>query len=298
MVREKKKDATYYTYSREFQSLALSLVNPDAVRVKEQQESRSKWTTSRGFVYPAPRDPSEFNKHRDAPSAARCEELRQPFVDNVNHPKPVSRGGDGGLNAKSSKFSTLPSKDMIFGGTNGDGSVNHEYFRSVHLCGEGLRREMEEARRNEREEWERKLIVDKSQLKFLAHGNSCSEPTKSTQLDKVADILDGPAISKPLRIVKNASLPSGKQVPLQTAPVTILNQDEYIGCVAATFASTLRPKDTSEFVSHDERTGQPRDFLFPSTTNILTPQVKKFTTRKEIVHVPESEKRGLLWKNQ
>lgn len=61
MAREKKKDATYYTYSREFQSLALSLVNPDAVRVKEQQEARSKWTTLRGFVYPAPRDPSEYN---------------------------------------------------------------------------------------------------------------------------------------------------------------------------------------------------------------------------------------------
>lgn len=268
------------------------------MRVKEQQEARSKWTTSRGFVYPAPRHPTEYNKHRDAPSAARCEELRHPFVDNVNHPKPMSRDSQSDSDASSRQFSTLPSKDMIFGGTNGDGSVNVEYFSSVHLCGEGLRREMEEARRQEREDWEKKLVVDKAQLKFLAHGNSCSEPGKPSQLDKIADILDGSARSKPLRIVKNATLPSGKRVPLEAAPVTILNQDEYVGCVAATFASTLRPKDAAGFVSRDERTGQTRDFLFPSTTDVLTPPVKKFTTRKEILPVLASEKHGLLWTNQ
>lgn len=219
-------------------------------------------------------------------------------MDNINHPKPVSRESESDSDASGRQFSTLPSKDMIFGVTNGDGSANVDYFRSVHLCGEGLRREMEEARRKEREDWEKKLVVDKAQLKFLAHGNSCSEPGKPSQLDKIADILDGSARSKPLRIVKNAVLPSGKRVPLETAPVTILNQEEYAGCVSATFASTLRPKDATGFVSRDERTGQPRDFLFPSTTNALTPSVKKFTTRKEILPVLASEKQGLLWTNQ
>lgn len=270
------------------------MVNPEALRQTEEQEDRKKWTTQRGFIYPAPRQPAEYYKHANAPSEARCEDLRQPFVDNVNHPKPVSRDSGEPGSRKGPEFSTLPSKDMIFGGTNGDGSVNPDYFRSVHLCGEGLRLEMEEALKKEQGEWERRLVVDKKQLKFLAHGNICSLPReKPSQLDKISDILKGPAQSKPIRIVKNATLPSGKRVPLEKAPVTIHNQEEYAGCVAATFASTLRPSDSNQFVATDATSGQPKDF-FPSTTNILTPPVKKFITRKEITPVRETEKRARL----
>lgn len=293
----KDRHATY-TYSRDFQSLALSMVNPDALQQIEEQESRKKWTSQRGFVYPAPRQPSEYSKHPNAPSEARREELRQPFVDNVNHPKPVSRDS-GELGRKGPEFSTLPSKDMIFGGTNGDGTVNSDYFRSVHLCGEGLRREMEDALKKEQEDWERRLVVDKKQLKFIAHGNICSQPReKPSQLDKISDILKGSARSKPIRIVKNATLPSGKRVPLEKAPVTIHNQEEYVGCVAATFANTLRPTDSNQFVAANEMSGNPKDFFFPSTTNMLTPPVKQFVTRKEVVPVRDTEKRGLLWRNE
>ncbi|KAE9349613.1 hypothetical protein PF008_g6818 [Phytophthora fragariae] len=288
-----------YTYSRDFQSLALNMVNPEALRQTEEQEDRKKWTTQRGFIYPAPRQPGEYYKHANVPSEARCEDLRQPFVDNVNHPKPVSRDSGELGSRKGPEFSTLPSKDMVFGGTNGDGSVNTDFFRSVHLCGEGLRLEMEEALKKEQDEWDRRLVVDKKQLKFLAHGNICSLPReKPSQLDKISDILKGPARSKPIRIVKNAALPSGKRVPLEKAPVTIHNQEEYVGCVAATFASTLRPSDSNQFVATDAMSGKPKDFFFPSTTNILTPPVKKFITRKEITPVREPEKRGLVWRNE
>ncbi|RLN46983.1 hypothetical protein BBJ28_00010045 [Nothophytophthora sp. Chile5] len=288
-----------YTYSREFQSLALSMIKPETLQQTEEQEQRKKWTTERGFVYPAPRQPAEYYKHVNAPSAARCEDLHQPFVDNVNHPKPVSREAGGSSGTRGLKFSTLPSKDMIFGGTNGDGTVNPDYFRSVHLCGEGLRLEMEEALKKEQDEWERRLVVDKKQLKFLAHGNICSLPReKPSQLDKIADILRGPVASKSLRIVKNATLPSGKRVLLEKPPVTIHNQEEYVGCVAATFATSLRPTDSHQFVASSATTGKAQDFLFPSTTNILTPQVQKFTTRKEIIPVREAEKRGLIWRNE
>ncbi|KAG3013672.1 hypothetical protein PC128_g15602 [Phytophthora cactorum] len=294
----KDRHATY-TYSRDFQSLALSMVNPEALRQTEEQENRKKWTTQRGFVYPAPRQPSEYKKHPNAPSEARCEDLRQPFVDNINHPKPVSRDSSEPGSRKGPEFSTLPSKDMIFGGTNGDGTVNPDYFRSVHLCGEGLRLEMEEALKQEQDEWDRRLVVDKKQLKFLAHGSICSQPReKPSQLDKISDILRGPAHSKPIRIVKNATLPSGKRVPLEKPPVTIHNQEEYVGCVAATFAITLRPSNSNQFVATDAMSNKPQDFLFPSTTNILTPPVKKFVTRKEIVPVQETEKRGLIWRNE
>lgn len=294
-----------YTYSHEFQSLAVSLVDPDALRQTEELASRKQWTTQRGFVYPLPRQPSEYYKHKDAPSLARCEDLREPFVDNVNHPQPVSRGSDD-PNSSSRRcsgalpaFSTLPSKDMVFGGTNADGSVNAEYFRSVHLCGEGLRQEQDEALKRELAEWERRLVVDKAQLKFLAHGNITSVPRKKpTQLDKITDLLQGPVRSKPLRIVKNATLPSGKRVPLEAPPVTIHNQQEYAGSVATQFASTLRVTDAAQFTGPTSAvTGKPQDFVFPSMTHALTPAVKQHVSRKEIAPVAPAEKTGLLWRN-
>lgn len=293
---------TTYTYSREFHSQTLSLVNPEALQQLEEQEQRKRWTTARGFVYPAPRKPGDYYKHADAPSEARCEDLRVPFVDNENHPKPVSRDDGsrpGGDQSHRPEFSTLPSRDMVFGGTNGDGSVNAEYFRSVHLCGQELRQEMEEALQREQQAWEQRLVVDKSQLKFLAHGNTCSatQPAKPSQLDKLTDLLAGPVRSKPLRIVRNATLPSGKRVPLQAAPATIHNQDEYTGSVATVFARSLRPTDADHFVATDAQTGRPQDFLFPPNTDLLTPPVKKHTTYKSIAPVAAADKRGLFWAN-
>lgn len=294
-----------YTYSSEFQSLAVSLVDQDALRQTEELESRKKWTTQRGFVYPVPRRPDEYYKHKDAPSEARREDLREPFVDNANHPQPVSRGEEDPASASARRraslpeFSTLPSKDMVFGGTNSDGTVNAEYFRSVHLCGEGLRHEQEEALKRELEEWERRLVVDKKQIKFLAHGNITGLPRdKPAQLDKISDILRGSARSKPIRIVKNATLPSGKRVPLEAPPVSILNQQEYAGSVDTQFASTLRQTGATQLLATNPATGKPKDFLFPANTNLLTPQVKKHVSRKEIAPVAPSEKHGLIWRNE
>lgn len=304
MRRQLAKDhhATY-TYSKDFQSLAVSLVDVDAMRQTEELENRKKWTTQRGFVYPAPRNTEEYYKHPNAPSEARCEDLREPFVDNSNHPKPVSRESSnntasGSRSSPLPEFSTLPSKNMIFGGTNGDGTVNAEYFRSVHLCGDGLRLEQEEALKREQEEWERRLVVDKKQIKFLAHGNITSLPRKKpSQLDKITDILKGTPRSKPIRIVKNAALPSGKRVPLEAPPVTIHNQQEHAGSVATQFAATMRETDRTQFLATNADTGKPKDFLFPSNTDLLTPQVNKFTSRKEIVPMKPMEKQGLIWKN-
>ena len=40
---------------------------------------KSKFITERGFVYPAPKEPSEFGKHPQAISEARAMDLRTPW---------------------------------------------------------------------------------------------------------------------------------------------------------------------------------------------------------------------------
>lgn len=269
------------------------MVNPETLRQSNEREDRKKWTSQRGFIYPAPKSKSESNKHPKALSEARCEDLRQPFVDNVNNPKPATRHLSEPGRQKRPEFFNLPSKDMIFGGINEDGTSNSNYFRSVHLCGEGLRLEKSEALRQEQEEWERRLVVDRTQLKFLAHGSICSQPRKKpSQLDKMEDILKGPAYSKPIQIVKNATLPSGKRVPLERPPVTILDQEKYVGCTADTFASTLRPfhcnQETTDSSSNKSQ----------ATTKVLALPIKNVVSRKKIMPVLDVEKSGLIWKNE
>jgi hypothetical protein len=287
-----------YTYSKDFHSLSLSLVNPEALREAEEEASRKLWTTQKGFIYPAPRKKEEYYKHPDALSEARKEDLKQPFVDNIYHPKPLSREQQQ-QQENLVFFSTLPSKDMIFGGTNGDGTKNEIFFKSVHLCGDGLQKEMEEAKKKEQKEWEEKLVVDKKQLKFLAHGNTQGLPrSKPSQLDRLNDILDGIPRSKPLRIIRNAKLPSGQKIPLVPPPASIQNQQEYLMNPLDTFVSTLRgPSDPTLFLGTNPETGVPKDFFFPPKTTLLVPTVKQFTTHTKIQPVPQKEKIGPVWVN-
>ncbi|KAF0690447.1 Aste57867_18179 [Aphanomyces stellatus] len=284
-----------YTYSKDFNSLTVSLVDETKLALLAEAESRAQWTTPSGFVYPMPRQPSEFYKHKDAPSAARCEDLHSPWVENLYHPQPLSRGDSDGADAHKTPFDILPSKDMVFGGTNTDGSVNAGYFKSVHLVGDGLAKEMEEAKAKEHQEWLYKLVVDRDNLRFIAHGDIMGQGrAKPSSLDKPCDILAGQVRSKPLRIVRNAKLPSGKHVPLQAMPVSIMDQDEYKGGAPQVI---VRAKDTTQFLAKSMK-GDPKDFLFPSLTQILVPQVNKHTTllkpRKPMM---EAEKTGLRWKN-
>jgi hypothetical protein len=67
----KDKNATY-TYSNDFQSLAVEMVDEVKVARDEAAESKGRWKTGKGFVYPAPRPASEFNKHPMQPSKTRC----------------------------------------------------------------------------------------------------------------------------------------------------------------------------------------------------------------------------------
>jgi hypothetical protein len=51
-----------YTYSEKFQSQTIELVNMAELDALEKAAQRAKYTTKRGFVYPAPKEPSEYAK--------------------------------------------------------------------------------------------------------------------------------------------------------------------------------------------------------------------------------------------
>ena len=82
--------------------------------------------------------------------------------------------------------------------------------------------EMEAAELQRKEEWQAKVVVES--LRFNPHFGLKSE--KPSQLDKLNDIVEGPARKKGVRIVRKVTLPRtdgrpGRSVTMKPNPPTI-----------------------------------------------------------------------------
>eukprot|EP00736_Rhodelphis_marinus_P003466 Rmarinus@m.24685 len=161
----KDKD-NYYTYSKEFFSLGFSLVEMSDVERKEKEANQAKWRTERGFVWPAPKDPSEYNVHPHKLSDHRVEDLKVPFVDNV-YTRETSMTQP--LPPSVKDFNCTSKRPQLF-------EKDPQFFKSVHLAGVGLALEKEKQAREEEEAWRRKVVVDRDYLKFNLHGLSRKKP--------------------------------------------------------------------------------------------------------------------------
>ena len=231
-----KDKRSTYTYSADFQSLTVSLVNESEIEQQAAAAARSKWTTKRGFVYPAPKDPEEFRRHPKALSDARKEDLRQPWDD--PHDRPAAHLLD---KDKSKRFDTVPAASSEFGYVDAKGRRNPDFFKSVHLTGDGLAKEEAAAKKRQEEEWMKKVVVD--DLRFQPH----YPPKTTTQLNKLEGLLKGPVKDKSLRIVHRAKLPSGKRTAAPTAaPISILTSEPFVP--ASDFTANLKPNDPKHFV--------------------------------------------------
>jgi len=282
------KTATY-TYSADFQSLAVELVDEGKIKRDEEADAKKKWVTKRGFVYPAPKPPSEFNKHSKAPDASRAEELEQPWVENENHPAPVSR--DEILDPNKPQFDYLPASDMIFGGVAPDGTQDPHFFKSVFLSGSSMAAEDAAAKKREEDEWQSKVVVDN--LRFTAHGNTRGNTSnRPSQLDKATDVLRGAPAKKSMRIVRNGKLPSGKSAAFEKAPVTIHNVEEYTD--PRDFTVDLRKDDWDHFTGRDA-TGKTVNFKTQIHSEEFIPKSKKIQSKRSAKPMDPAETQGARW---
>ncbi|CAM9166251.1 unnamed protein product [Chrysoparadoxa australica] len=211
-----EKNVTF-TYSSDFVSQTVSLVDEHRIAEEAAAESRSTWMTKRGFVFPAPKKPSEYAVHPRKPSQSRIDILREPWVENEQR-----NGGEPQrdvLLPGQPDFDTVPSNGgMIFGGweapryqrdfdstavgsrrklPRGRQLAKHDpnFFRSVHLVGDGLAKEMAMAKRAEAELWKSKLVVTDTDF-HVSHSNL----DRPLQVDRCGDILQGPATGKRVAI--------------------------------------------------------------------------------------------------
>jgi len=290
----------------------VSMVDETRLRLDAEAESKARWKTKRGFVYPAPRKVEDFAKHDGKPSAARIDSLQEPWVENELHPPPAARTIE--LKPGQRDFDTIPAQGAeLFGGmrvpkferpydSNNLGSErrlprgrmtldkNAAYFRSVHLTGAGLAEEQAATNKAEEEAWRAKVVVDSLDFKV---GGFVSRD-RPLQMDRTQDILKGPPLHKPLKILHNARLPSGKKVPLDPLPISVFSEDEYKD--PRDFTADLRPNDYDTFLAKNAVTGKPENFHTAIHRELRYPASHRMTTNKRIIPaMGHSEKTGHHW---
>lgn len=108
------------------------------------------------FVWPAPREPKDYIVHPKRLTDARVEELSMPWIENEMN--------FGALKPRKSKevkpFKTIMPAPSIL-------EKDPDYFTSVHLCGDGLIREMAEDKQREIDEWNNKVVVKDIHFKAI-----------------------------------------------------------------------------------------------------------------------------------
>lgn len=61
-------------------------VNVEAVKKEEKAESRARWKTEKGWIYPGMKPTLECNEHPQRPNTARIEELQEvALMGNLIH---------------------------------------------------------------------------------------------------------------------------------------------------------------------------------------------------------------------
>ncbi|CAM9611592.1 unnamed protein product, partial [Sphacelaria rigidula] len=283
-----------------------------------QAQNKAAWKTKRGFVWPCPRTRQELITHPNKPSESRIDTLREPWIENEltggrGDEEPATQEGPPRELTWRRKFDTVPSNGKaIFGGlklpkyfrkldTRSIGSrsrlprgrqqleKNPEFFRSVHLVGEGLAKEKEEAKRRSEEIWRSKVVVDDIDFR-VGNFNTRDCPL---QTDRAKDILHSPVKKTAFKIVRNARLPSGKQAPLRPPPISAFSSEPY--SEPEDFTPSIRANHKERWAASDPSTGEKQDFYLRLHPDRMKPGSQKVCARLKHPPMTESEMRGPRW---
>lgn len=70
-----------YTFSQDFVSQTVCPIDLVELAKQEKEANEKKKMTKKGFQYPKPKTRKELIEHPQRPSEARCEDLKEPFMD-------------------------------------------------------------------------------------------------------------------------------------------------------------------------------------------------------------------------
>ena len=147
----------FYTYSDKYMSLAMCRVNEEDIARQEELEKQSRWVDPAGWVYPAPKHPSQYPVHKKQLHPAQREDLQEAWIENVLRPKPVSR--DVALPDGKREWEVMAKPGGTF-------EKDPQFFTSVFapaalgLTPEEAEELLQQERKAAEVEWKSKLVVD------------------------------------------------------------------------------------------------------------------------------------------
>ena len=299
-----------YTYSRDFQSQTLVLVDEYADRLKIQAANKAKNISKKGFIYPAPKTREELLSHPKKPSSIRIEELHTPFpgeemefIDSSGSTMlPEIREKNAKLKDLERNFDNKLSGNKLFGmlkppeyerdfelSAIGDRSKlprghltggtepRSDFWRSVHASGDEGIKLQEKIQQEEKDLWKSKVVVDTLDFKV---GNF-KVKDKAAQWQRHEDMLkDAPKTKafKHLRTMKN----------YETLPIAVMTQGEYVQ--NASEKALVRAENKDCFITTKEMlpgtAGQPKDFVRYINKHVDKPKIQ--TKVHKIKHPPIS----------
>ena len=309
----KEKQGATYTFSKDFISQTVCVVDEDADRAAIKTEKESHWLTSTGFTYPKPKVLQDLITHPKRPSDSRIEELSNAWDGDL--PKDMRsitpeaterlrlergytnriRGGNDFGKLKVPNYTTdfkmklvgdrqkLP-RGHITQGDRGDKDKNA--FRSVHLGGAGQAKIIEEAEEAEKKSWADKVVVDSLDVKI---GGFVTRD-KTLQFQRQNDILHDPPNRPDLKYLRTRKSIGGRDFSYAPPPLSITSTGEF----APHAASLGRVADPTKFTLTKE--GETRDFVRFIDPNANAPRViKAMSAHKDILKLDARELGGPKW---
>jgi hypothetical protein len=264
----KEKDVTY-TYSQDFVSQTISVVDEAMEKQKQKEDNIKHFLTPSGFTYPKPKTREDLIIHPKRPSDARIDDLKDPWQGDAapidrNENVPLEtlqlekgysvqvRSGDMFGSLKPVQFSRdfelklvgnrkkLP-RGLLTAGDAGDKDPNA--FRSIHLGGDDQAKIIEQAAIKEKEDWAAKVVVDSLSVKV---GNFHPRD-KPLQVDRTSDILKDAPNRNALKFIREYKSSEGRDLKYETTPLTILSKGPFVQNAAE--KALLRRVDKTKFIT-------------------------------------------------
>jgi hypothetical protein len=303
----KIKNSTF-TFSKDFVSQTLSVVDEDADRKVFQEAEKKQWLTQKGFRYPYPKTRKELITHPKRPTETRIEDLKEPWLADLVPPpgRKVTEGGDPELIAKEDGYITQAKSITYFGalqppqferdfelklvgdrqklprGVMTEGkSANPDFFRSVHIGGEKQAQIIAEAIAQEKEEWKSKVIVEHTDFKVGGY----SVRDVPIQADRTRDILKDQPKALFLKKLRDRTNHHGKPIPFEPPPLAMFSTGTFVQNEGT--LQLQRREDPMQFMTMKEPKpltdthGQPQDFVRYIQRYTNVPKIVSMVAKKK-----------------
>ncbi|XP_071128270.1 uncharacterized protein [Mytilus edulis] len=175
---------TRYTYCQDYHhSMTVVPVNVEALKKQAEVESKARWKTEKGLIYPGFRTMQESNIHPKKPGTPRRDSLREQWIENILHVgllQPPLNRDKFPWQHRSEDLELYRRPATTFG----------REPVTIHLAGQKLKQEKLESFKQDYETWKSKIIVKDPR----GHFHRCLPETEmnekgQNQIDKLKGLL-------------------------------------------------------------------------------------------------------------